>query len=505
MPSVLSKPKASLLNSGGTSGQQLFSNCLWNFVGLTAPLLVAAIAIPQLVRGLGADKFGFLTIAWSLIGYFSLFDLGLGRALTKLVAEKLGTGRTTEVPSALWTAILLMAGMGCLGAVALALVSSFLVTNVLKIPTLLQHQTLICLYLIAVTIPVVTVTAGFRGLLEAKQQFAGLSLVRIAMGIVTFLGPLAVLPYSNNLPPSLAVLVIARFVTLLAYVAMSIHTEPMLLSHFQLSRSVALPLLRFGGWMTVSNLLSPIMASLDRFIIGSLLSIGAVTYYATPQEVVTKLSLIPSAVVGVLFPAFSAALAGDEGRARSLYSYALRFSLLSLLPFALAIILFAKEGLTLWLGAGFAAASTRVAQLLTLGVVINALAVVPFAYIQAAGRPDLTAKLHMAEVPIYLAMCFWLIRHFGIQGAAIAWTLRIAIDTAACLFIAHRWAKEEQRQLWPNLFWLAALIGGFVMAIVSHSVIYKLIFLSTFAAVYVSVMVVHVAQFRSRNVLAAHS
>jgi len=504
MPSVLPEVARSTVKAPNLSGKNLFSNCLWNFVGLTAPLLVAAIAIPQLVRGLGTDKFGFLTIAWSLIGYFSLFDLGLGRALTQLVAEKLGTGRTAEVPSALWTATLLMAVMGCLGATVLAIFSPLLVTNVLKIPPLLQHQTLVCLYLIAVTIPVVTVTAGFRGFLEAKQRFAGLSLVRIAMGVVTFLGPLAILPYSNNLPPSLAVLVIARFVTLLAYVFMSIRAEPML-RHFQLNRSVASPLLRFGGWMTVSNLLSPIMASLDRFIIGSLLSIGAVAFYATPQEVVTKLSLISSAVVGVLFPAFSSTLSGDQDRARSLYGYALRFSLLSLLPFALGIILFAKEGLTLWLGADFAAASTRVAQILTLGVVLNAIAVMPFAYIQAAGRPDLTAKLHMAEVPIYLAMCFWLIRHFGIEGAAIAWTLRISMDTAACLFIAHRWAREEQRQLWPNLFWLAALIGGFIMAIISHSAAYKLLLFSAFAIVYFSAMALHVAHFRSRNDLAALS
>ena len=33
--------------------------------------------------------FGVLSLVWMFIGYFSLFDLGLGRATTKLVAEKI--------------------------------------------------------------------------------------------------------------------------------------------------------------------------------------------------------------------------------------------------------------------------------------------------------------------------------------------------------------------------------------------------------------------------------
>ena len=50
-------------------------------------MLVALVAIPILVDGLGTARFGILTLAWMVVGYFSLFDLGLGRALTKLTAK----------------------------------------------------------------------------------------------------------------------------------------------------------------------------------------------------------------------------------------------------------------------------------------------------------------------------------------------------------------------------------------------------------------------------------
>jgi len=80
-----------------TSGRRLARNVLWNLLGTGAPLLVALFAIPLLIEGLGTERFGVLLIAWMVVGYFSLFDMGLGRALTKLVAEKLGKGTGDEI------------------------------------------------------------------------------------------------------------------------------------------------------------------------------------------------------------------------------------------------------------------------------------------------------------------------------------------------------------------------------------------------------------------------
>ena len=95
-----------------TSGRLLARNTLWNLAGNGAPLLVAVFSIPILIHGLGKDRFGVLTLAWALIGYASLFDIGLGRALTQLVAKKLGGGEDHEIPALAWTSLLLMAALG---------------------------------------------------------------------------------------------------------------------------------------------------------------------------------------------------------------------------------------------------------------------------------------------------------------------------------------------------------------------------------------------------------
>src|ERR1700722_13519531 len=109
-----------------TSGHRLARNTVWNLVGTGAPMVVAFFCIPLLIKGLGTDRFGIVTLVWALIGYATLFDLGLGRALTQLVAQKLGSGKNEDVPALLWTSSALLIVFGLLGSLVVALLAPWL-------------------------------------------------------------------------------------------------------------------------------------------------------------------------------------------------------------------------------------------------------------------------------------------------------------------------------------------------------------------------------------------
>ena len=69
-------------------------------------------------------------------------------------------------------------------------------------------------------------------------------------------------------------------------------------------------------------------------------------------------------------------------------------------------------------------------------MLINSLAFVPFGFIQAAGRPDLTAKLHLLELAPYLGLLWLGMVQFGLQGVAMVWTGRVAVDAIAMFYVA---------------------------------------------------------------------
>jgi O-antigen/teichoic acid export membrane protein len=424
-----------------SGGRALLRNTFFNLLGQGAPIVVALLAVPMLIRHLGTDRFGVLTLSWMVIGYFSLFDFGLGRAMTKLIAEKLGAGRPEEVPGLFWTSMYLMGLLGAAGALLIFLLAPWLVSGVLNIPAHLQAETLHSLYVLALSIPVVIITTGLKGLLEAYQRFGLVNIVRVPMGMFMYLGPLLVFPFSHSLFPVVTVLSLGRVIAFFVHAYLCYQVVPALCAIVPIRRESAQPLLCFGGWMTVTNIISPLMVYLDRFLIGGLVSVTAVAYYCTPYEVVTKLWFVPTALVGVLFPAFSMSFGKEPTHTTFLFRRSVKYMFLIIFPCVLLMMTFAPEGLELWLGAEFSRNSTLVLQILALGIFINCLAQVPYTLIQSAGRPDITAKLHLAELPFYVAGTWYLVQSYGINGAAIMWLVRVAVDTLllfgyACRFLS---------------------------------------------------------------------
>jgi O-antigen/teichoic acid export membrane protein len=428
-----------------TSGRLLARNTIWNLIGNGAPLIVAVFSIPILIHGLGKDRFGVLTLAWALIGYASLFDLGLGRALTQLVARKLGTGEEKEIPALAWTSLLLMMLLGLAGTVSILLISPWLVGGGLNVPAELQRETLQSFRLLGLSIPFVITTAGLRGLLEAHQRFGVINALRIPLGVFTFAGPLLVLPFSKSLVAVVAMLVAGRILAWIAHLLVCLRVLPELGRSIAWEQSAVGPLLRSGGWMTVTNVVGPLMTTLDRFVIGALVSLTAVAYYATPYEVITKVLLLPGALVGVMFPAFSTGFVQDKERTAVLFGRSVKSLFLVLFPVMLCTVALAQDGLKLWLGAEFAQHGFRVLQWLAVGVFVSSLAYVPFTLLQGVGRPDLTATLHFIELPLYLGLLWWLIRTHGIEGAAIAWTARGAVDALLMFWLAKPFLPGKSR------------------------------------------------------------
>jgi O-antigen/teichoic acid export membrane protein len=394
--------------------------------------------------------------------------------MTNLVAQKLATESDHELPAIIWTANLLMVALGILGATVLALLSPLLVQNLLKTPPALQHEATRAFYLLSLSVPFVISTTGFRGVLEARQRFGVINAVRVPMGIATFAAPLLVLPWSNHLTAVVGILVAARFVFWLTYAFLALRDLPFLLHRIVIDMRLLPMLFSFGAWMTVSNLIGPIMAYLDRFLVGMLLSLTAVAYYATPYEVATKLGILPTAIVGVLFPAFSTALVADRKHAGKLFRRSVKYVALVLLPSTFLLMLFAQNGLNIWLGQAFANHSTRVMQLLAIGVFANGLASLPFAFVQGAGRADITGKLHLLELPFYVATVWVLTMHFGIEGTAIAWTIRVIVDAILLFWVAGKFVDRFVR--FRSIFTAATGVAAvFALAMVSMSLPLKLL------------------------------
>ena len=427
-----------------TSRKLIVKNISLNFLIQGITFVVGIVTIPTIIRGIGVDRFGILTIIWSIIGYSCLFDLGLGRALTQVVSSKLGEGKEDEVPSVIWTSLILIFVLGILAAVAVYALAPVLV-NFIKVPQQFHQETLQSLQLLSLSLPFLIFVFGFKGVLESYQKFDYTNWLRIPILISNYVIPIFLLHYYQSLTALVLVLALGRILTCFGYFWAVAKTVDNFFGHIRVSKEHFISLFRFGGWLTVSSIINPFMSYLDRFLISGLLTSQVVAYYATPYDVLSKLSIVSAAVMSVIFPALTTEFARRTGRARQLYNKTLASLALILLVPVLVAIFLAKPLITVWIGANFAEQSFQLAQLLALYFFVSCLNTVPYSVIQSLGRSDVTAKINLVEFPIYLAALFICVKQMGIIGAPIGALVRIILDSILMHFFALRYVKQSEQ------------------------------------------------------------
>lgn len=421
-----------------TSGSLLARNTAINLLGQILPVLVAVVAVPLLIKDMGSERFGVLALAWIVTSYFSLFDFGLSRATTKFVAEYHARGEAEAVPELVWSSVALHVCLGTVGGGVLALLTPWLTGRVLSIPADLLDETTVSFYLLAASIPLVVTAAALRGVLEAVQRFDMVNAVKIPASAINYLGPLPVLIFTDSLVAVVSVLVLSRAVVLVAYLLFSVKALPTLVSGLGFSAARLKPMVGYGGWLTVSSFVYPSMVAADRFVIGALVSLSAVTLYVTPYEVVTKLTVVSAGLLSVLFPTFSALAVTREPRLRRLYNRAIRYLLALIVPVIGVLLVLAYELLSLWVTPGFAEGSAPIARWLAVGVLFSIMSHTPLTVLQGIGRADVTAKVQIVQLPLYVLLIWYLAANMGPVGVAIGWTVRSAVDATILLVAAQR-------------------------------------------------------------------
>jgi O-antigen/teichoic acid export membrane protein len=392
-------------------------------------LLLSLVTVPAYLHIIGASRYGVLAIVWVVLGYFGVFDLGLSRATANQIARmRDAPARNRE--QLFWTALSINASLGMVGGVVLFLFGRVLVADVLKIGPSLQSEAIGALPWLALAVPLTTMTLVLAGTLEGREQFLTVNGLTIAGLTMYQLAPLA---YAYWVGPALPGLIMSTTLALLASTALSFVVTAVSLpvsGRPRIEPSRIGELVRYGGWITLSGLVSPILTVFDRVLIGTFLSARAVAFYTIPYLLVNRVQIISSSLSRTLFPRFSMLGRADAvGLGRDAVS-----ALLAIMtPAVVTGLVLLEPFLNVWLGSTVTDHSAPVGEILLMGMWVNSLAVVPYAFLQAQGRPDLPAKFHLLEVFPYIAMLILGLYFGGISGAAWVWAGRAIVD-AVLLF-----------------------------------------------------------------------
>lgn len=429
-------------------------NYLINIGGALVPLAISLLTVPIYLTTIGTARYGMLSIIWVLLGYFGFLDLGLSHASANALA-RIDISRKDDRMRVLATALSINMAMGLIGSGVLALFGYVLLEHLLKVPAAILPEIVTAFPWIAALLPLAMANGVAIGSLESRDEFLAANILQLSASLGGQIPPvIAAILVSPSLAVVVPVAVASRGLAVMATLAYVFRLErgP---APPRFDRATARSLLSYGGWVSVSGIISPLLATLDQIVVGSVLNVARVTYYSVPMTFVTRSQIVAVALMRTLFPALSRAEpeAARElaGRAASTLAYG--YGALCVPAIFVAPIFF-----SLWLGSSFAAQASPVAAILLMGVWVNGLAMVPFNLLQAQGRPHLTAIFHAAEAVPFVGLLLLLTSRFGLVGAAVGWTLRVMVD-AVLLYRAARIDPHRLRRIAPGLLVMAVSVA----------------------------------------------
>ncbi len=416
----------------------LRKNTLWNLAGSGLPLLAAVAFIPFMLFRLGNEAFGVLTLIWALIGYFSLFDMGVGRALTYELSKLRASNNIAEISLTLKAGLLLTLAAGILGAMVMLTLAGYLATHWLKISPDLQQDAMRSFQIAAIGVIPTTITSGLRGALEGLGRFPASNLNKMFLGLCMFIIPaISITMHGNQLSAITLYLVLARLIVL--FVATVQLRGYIFAPTTGLTKKHLNQLVKYGAWVTVTCIVGPLMVYGDRFFVSAAVGAALLPFYAIPQEGLQRLLMIPAALCGALLPQL-AALSPEEGA--TVYKHNYKRVVLAMLGICLFSALLAFPALSWWLSVDFAKQALPIVLILCAGIWFNSIALVPYTLLHANGNPRVTALFHLFELLLYVIMLWWLAAHYGLIGAAVAWVGRAALDLLLLNIAANKLLKS---------------------------------------------------------------
>lgn len=396
----------------------------YNLIGAAIPLALTFFTVPVYLALVGIDRVGILSLAWLLLGYFGLFDLGLGKATAFRIAGQ-RDAKPEERATTLWAALIVNVGMGLIGGLILWAVSYVYFTHFFKVTESLRPEIISAVPLLALSVPVATLTGVLTGALQGREKFLESNKISTISTILFQLAPLCVAwLWSQSLVWLLASALLTRGLTLIALWRLC--SAEFTAGHKpHVDRVAVKALLGYGGWVSFNGLIGPFLVIFDRFAIGAVLGATSLGYYYVPFQIAKQLAIIPGSLTGAMFPKLTIA-SPEASEALSRKAIMTLIAVITV-PVLVGMMIF-DPFLTLWVGRTIAVNAATVGRVLLIAFWCNAMALVPFTQLQAAGKPRIVTVILALQIPFYMAALYFGMVWFGVVGCAIALALRMGAD-----------------------------------------------------------------------------
>jgi len=405
------------------SKRRLLFNSVSGVSLLATNIVIAFVMTPIMVHHLGNSNYGIWELLVALVGYLGIFELGIGPALVRYVADAWSREDRAAVARIFNTGVFSLAGTGAVGLVVLLVVATWPEHFMsLTGPDARRLAPVLVVFglNLAAYLPRTALSAYLLGL----QAHLFVNVIQGAVAIIASVAMYYVLT-QGSASPLIWLAMIVLFGTLLQSAAMLywilVVDARVCITASSFSWSTAKELLGFGLKSTIIQASTGMLVKLTGFAIAYTVGVGQLVYFVVPSRLVDYANSLGTQLGFPLTPYFThLAGNGNPAAARSAWLQTTRILQIMMFLLPIGIIVLGEPFIRLWIGQEYAEKGRWTlyilcAALLAQGVVSNGARI-----LMSLGRHGRVAWFAAIFAPICLAVSLGLGAVWGIEGVAAA-------------------------------------------------------------------------------------
>ena len=438
----------------------LLRNSLWHLSGNAVPALVALATVPFLIRGLGLEGFGIVTLISSVVGYFGVLDINLSAGSIRYLSHYHAQNDRERFAETFWFGFIFYTALGLTGCILLFAFAHPLRAFFFKASDIPTEQTLHALQLAGLGFLLSQWQNYLMIVPQALQRYDRAAQGEAFFGVMVNIASAAVAMTGSGIA-----YVIGARITVSALHSLWL---VWLLSQLNLKlqpvwprRAIATDLTGFSAYAYLSRLASLLHQHADKLIIGAIAGPQALTFYAVPSQLASRILGLTYRLSSVIYPRVSALAAlGESAQLRYMYLDVTR--LLTYINVAVLgiIALTGEEFLRRWVGAEFVVSSYPVLLLVTLGLLTDSLTHIPSMVNDGLGHPRVTGSFALVRGLLGVPLVFIGTQSGGILGAATGHLFASVLMTFAFLMYVHGRTVPVSLADTLRLSWMPGLVTG---------------------------------------------
>ena len=255
----------------------LFKNSSYNVLSQGLIIILSLWAIPILVHGMGNERFGLLAILWSIVGYFSLLDFGISRATTKFLSEAIAHQDKKHSLKIIGVSLLIVSIVGLVSLFIFIGITPYLLSHLFKVSPLLYDEAKSAFVYSALSIPFMLIFGIIKGIQVAYERFDLMNIYQGLSGIIQWVGSVLLIWLGFGLKEVMMLTLFSRIlITITSFLPLPKMVDAPFYRTVQWDHQVFRKLFYFGGWLTIVQILNPLLVYFDRVLIGHYLNLSAV-------------------------------------------------------------------------------------------------------------------------------------------------------------------------------------------------------------------------------------